>query len=148
MAARKPTMAHLATPDDMEQQFYEALQQGDIERLMSVWADDDEVCCVHPGGSRVVGPQAIRASFDSIFANGAVHAEPIKVRRVTTHAAAVHSLVEKVSVMSEEGPQTAYVLATNVYVKTGLGWRLVMHHASPGSSREIPDITETASVLH
>ncbi len=148
MAARKPTMAHLATPDDMEQQFYEALQQGDIERLMAVWADDDEVCCVHPGGSRVVGPQAIRASFDSIFANGAIHAEPIKVRRVSTHAVAVHSLVEKVSVMSDEGPQTAYVLATNVYVKTGLGWRLVTHHASPGSAREIPDITETASVLH
>lgn len=148
MAARKPTMAHLATPDDMEQQFYEALQQGDIERLMAVWADDDEVCCVHPGGSRVVGPQAIRASFDSIFANGAIHAEPIKVRRVATHAVAVHSLVEKVSVMSDEGPQTAYVLATNVYVKTGLGWRLVTHHASPGSAREIPDITETASVLH
>ena len=42
----------------------------------------------------------------------------------------------------------AWVVATNVYVKTSLGWRLVVHHASPGSQREAQDITETASVLH
>ncbi len=148
MAAQKPTVAHLASPDDMEQQFYEALQQGDIDRLMAVWADDDDITCVHPGGPRMVGPQAIRASFEGMFSNGAIHAEPEKVRRVHTHSTAVHSLVERVRVMTDEGPQTAWVLATNVYIKTGLGWRLVAHHASPGSPREIQEIAETASTLH
>ena len=33
----------MSSPEDIEQQFYEALQQGDIERLMAVWADDDEI---------------------------------------------------------------------------------------------------------
>ena len=28
--------------------------------------------------------------------------------------------------------QDAWVLATNVYVRTPLGWRMVAHHASPG----------------
>ena len=32
----------MSSPEDIEQQFYEALQQGDIERLMAVWADDDD----------------------------------------------------------------------------------------------------------
>lgn len=144
----KPTVAHLASPDDIEQEFYEALQHGDIDRLMAVWADDEDISCVHPGGPRVVGAQAIRASFEGMFGNGAIHAEPDKLRRVQTHAVAVHSLVERVRVMTAEGPQSAYVIATNVYLKTGLGWRLVVHHASPGSPREIQDITETASVLH
>lgn len=144
----KPTVAHLASPDDMELEFYEALQHGDIDRLMAVWADDEDISCVHPGGPRLVGAHAIRASFEGMFGNGAIHAEPDKVRRVQTHAVAVHSLVEKVRVMTEEGPQSAYVIATNVYIKTGLGWRLVVHHASPGSPREIQDIMETASVLH
>jgi len=38
---------------------------------MAVWSDDEEITCVHPGGPRVVGAGAIRAAFESIFANGA-----------------------------------------------------------------------------
>jgi ketosteroid isomerase-like protein len=52
-----------SSPDDVEAAFYEALQKGDIDALMALWADDDEVVCVHPGGGgRLVGPAAIRAS--------------------------------------------------------------------------------------
>ena len=39
------------------------------------------------------------------------------------------SVVERIQVLTDEGPQLAWVLATNVYVKTSLGWRLVAHHA-------------------
>ena len=36
MAHPKAGLAALASPDDIEQQFYEALQNGDIEALMAV----------------------------------------------------------------------------------------------------------------
>ena len=147
MARSKP-MAPLASPDEIEQQFYEALQRGDIERLMAVWSDDEDISCVHPGGPRVVGAGAIRAAFDSMFANGTIDARPEKVRRLQTHSCAVHSVLEQVRVMTEEGPQSAWVIATNVYVKGAQGWRLVAHHASPGSPREVQEIVEAASVLH
>ncbi len=147
MARPKP-MAPLASPDEIEQQFYEALQRGDIERLMAVWSDDEDISCVHPGGPRVVGAGAIRAAFDSMFANGTIDARPEKVRRLQTHSCAVHSVLEQVRVMTEEGPQSAWVIATNVYVKGTQGWRLVAHHASPGSPREVQEIAEAASVLH
>ncbi len=147
MARPKP-MAPLASPDEIEQQFYEALQRGDIERLMAVWSDDEDITCVHPGGPRVVGAGAIRSAFDAMFANGTIDARPEKVRRLQTHSCAVHSVLEQVRVMTEEGPQSAWVVATNVYVKGALGWRLVAHHASPGSPREVQEIVEAASVLH
>jgi uncharacterized protein (TIGR02246 family) len=147
MARSKP-MAPLASPDEIEQQFYEALQRGDIERLMAVWSDDEDISCVHPGGPRVVGAGAIRAAFDAMFANGTIDARPEKVRRLQTHSCAVHSVLEQVRVMTEEGPQSAWVIATNVYVKGAQGWRLVAHHASPGSPREVQEIVEAASVLH
>ncbi len=147
MARLKP-MAPLASPDEIEQQFYEALQRGDIERLMALWSDDDDISCVHPGGPRVVGAGAIRAAFDSMFANGTIDARPEKVRRLQTHSCAVHSVLEQVRVMTAEGPQSAWVIATNVYVKGAQGWRLVAHHASPGSPREVQEIAEAASVLH
>ena len=52
IAVRRPLVA---SPDDIEAQFYEALQQADIAKLMGVWSDDDEIVCVLPGGSRMVG---------------------------------------------------------------------------------------------
>ena len=146
--ARPKITPPLASPDDLEQQLYEALQAGDIERLMAVWSDDEDITCVHPGGPRVVGAAAIRAAFESIFSNGAVNAHPEKVRRLQTHACAVHSVLEHIRVMTAEGPQSGWVIATNVYVKGTQGWRLVAHHASPGSPREVQDMGEAAAVLH
>ena len=61
MSRTKPPAAHLlASADDVEAQFYDALREADIERLMAVWHDDEEVVCVHPGGARVIGVRAIR----------------------------------------------------------------------------------------
>ena len=146
--ARPKASAPLASPDEIEQQFYEALQRGDIERLMAIWSDDDEISCVHPGGPRVVGATAIRLTFEAIFANGAVNARPEKVRRLQTHACAVHSVLEHIRLMTSDGPKSAWVVATNVYLLGTQGWRLVSHHASPGSPREVQEIIEAASVLH
>ena len=134
--------------DDTEAAFYEALQSADIELLMSCWADDDEIVCVHPGGPRVVGPGAIRATFEAIFANGRILARPEQVRRVSALASVVHNLLERVEVLTEGGPVQAYVLATNVYHKTAQGWRMVAHHASPGSQSEAHEINDAPQTLH
>ena len=134
--------------DDVEAAFYEALQTADIERLMACWADDDEIVCVHPGGPRVVGIGAIRATFDAIFANGSIRAWPEQVRKVEALASVVHNVLERVDVMTETGPAHAYVLATNVYHKTAQGWRMVAHHASPGSQTEAQEINDSPQVLH
>jgi uncharacterized protein (TIGR02246 family) len=145
-----PRTAHLmASPDDVEAQFYEALREADLDKLMALWADDDEVFCVHPGGPRVVGQQAIRVAFEAVFAsNGRIHAQPERVRRVHSIDSAVHNLVERIELRSTEGLRTGFVVATNVYIKTAQGWRMVAHHASPGTAQETPEIAEAPSVLH
>jgi ketosteroid isomerase-like protein len=149
MPQTKPrTAALMASVDEVEAQFYEALQAGDLARLMAVWADDDEIACVHPGGPRVVGHGAIRAAFESIFANGAIPVRAHHVRRIDSAGCSVHSVVERIDIKTAEGPQTAWVLATNVYLKTTQGWRLVLHHASPGSPREAQELVETPSTIH
>ena len=141
--------APLASPDDIEQQFYDAIQHADIERLMASWSDDEEVVCVLPGGPRLVGAGAIRAAFETVFANGGVNARPQKVRRLQAHGCAVHSVLVQIQIMTTDGPQSAWVVATNVFVMTSQGWRLVAHHASPGSLSEAQELIESASsVLH
>jgi len=142
------TAALMASVDDVETQFYESLQRADLERLMAVWSDDDEIVCVHPGGPRVVGHAAIRATFEAIFANGVIPVRPEKVKRVEAAGCAVHNLLERVDISTAEGTQTAWVIATNVYLKTTQGWRLVAHHASPGSTRESPEVVDAPTTLH
>jgi uncharacterized protein (TIGR02246 family) len=149
MARPKPqTAALMASVDDVEAQFYEALQRGDIERLMAVWSDDDEVVCVHPGGPRVIGHGPIRAAFAAIFANGPVPVHPEQVKRIDSGGCAVHHLLERVDIQTAEGARTAWVMATNVYIKAAQGWRLVAHHASPGSLQESTELAGENSTLH
>ena len=74
---------------------------------------------------------------------------PQQVRRVENAGCAVHHVLERVDISTAEGTQTAWVLATNVFFKTTQGWRLVLHHASPGSPREAQEIVADApSTLH
>ena len=148
MRAPKISPASIGNADDTEAAFYEALQSGDIDKLMTCWADEDEIVCVHPGGARVVGAAAIRASFDGLFSNGAVRAFAEKIRKVEAMSSAVHSVLQRIEVLTEEGPRHAYVIATNVYHKTAQGWRLVAHHASPGTPREMQEVSDTPQMLH
>jgi uncharacterized protein (TIGR02246 family) len=148
MPPKPPSKAPPLSPDEIEAQFYEAMQQADIDRLMGVWADDEDIACVHPGGPRMLGAGAIRASFEAIFANGAVDVQPDKVQRLHNHASAVHHVLERVQVPTEHGVQTAFAIVTNVYLLTEQGWRMVLHHASPGIARELQEISEAPSTLH
>lgn len=134
--------------DDLELAFYEALQTGDIAKLMACWADEDDIVCVHPGGGRLVGAGAIRAAFEAMFQNGSIQAQPEKVHRVESMSASVHSVLERVQVFTPQGPAQAYVVATNVYHKTPQGWRLVAHHASPGTPAELHEFSDGPTVLH
>ena len=149
MSKAKKTVATVGgSADDIEASFYEALQTSDLDRLMACWADEDEVICIHPGGPRLVGLGAIRAAFEAMFANGSLRVEPQAVRKIEALTGAIHSVRERIDILTNEGPVEAFVIATNVYHKTAQGWRLLAHHASPGNPREAQDITETPPVLH
>jgi ketosteroid isomerase-like protein len=134
--------------DDIEAAFYQALQEGDIEKLMACWADEDEIVCIHPGGPRVVGAMAIRATFEAMFSNGTIRAWPERVRKVHAVGSAVHNVLERVEVLGPDGAAQAWVIATNVYHRTAQGWRMVAHHASPGTSSDIQEVSGLPQVLH
>jgi ketosteroid isomerase-like protein len=133
------------TPQDAEAAFYDALERIDLETLMSVWAEDEEIVCIHPGGPRLTGYAAIREAWRRIFEGG----PRLKVRlsggtSVQTPFTAIHTIIQQVSVRDDESKR-APIIATNVFVRGPLGWRLVLHHASPAP----PDmVTEMPKVLH
>ena len=137
------------SPDDVDTAFYDALQSGDIAKLMACWADEEEIACIHPGGARAIGLADIRASFETLFAHGAaIDARPRCLARWHSSHTAVHHLVESVRIMMSTGPTTALVTTTHVFHRTAQGWRLVVHHASPGAPQDSRPAQHAPQVLH
>ena len=119
------------TPQDAEAAFYDALERADLEAMMSVWAEDEEIICVLPGGARLAGYAAVREGWRRVFASGRRIAVVLSQQiHLQSMLLSVHSLLEHLSLGGSDG-QTAPVVVTNVYVRGALGWRLLAHHASP-----------------
>jgi ketosteroid isomerase-like protein len=133
------------TAQDAENAFYEALERCDLDAMMAVWAEDEEIICVHPTGPRLTGPEQIRESWARIFSAG-----PRARVHITSQVAisammlAVHSVHE---IFTLEGERQADarplpVVATNVYLRTAAGWRMIVHHASPAPAEKPPAAPE------
>ena len=106
--------------EDAEQAFYEAIGRGDLDTLMSVWADDEEIVCIHPTGQRLTGADAIRESWRSIFANN----PRLMVRlsrgiRWNGMLLSVHNVVETLYIGEERKPHGP-MLATSVSCCAGV----------------------------
>lgn len=120
-----------ANAQEAETAFYDAFGKSDLEAMMSVWADDDEIYCVHPGGQRVAGVENVRESWRRLFTNGQTLRFQLRSRHeVHGMMIAVHNVYEQITVAGE-GPARNPMLATNIYLRTDHGWRMVAHHASP-----------------
>jgi len=140
-----PNLKIFASPQDVEAAFYEALERCDIDAMMAVWAEDEEVVCVHPGGPRLIGYTMIREAWQRVFLNG----RKLRVRlsqqtTITTPFAMVSTLLEHIATIDDEN-LSAPVAATNIYVRGPLGWRMVAHHASPVPPNSIG---EAPRILH
>ena len=143
----RPSIA-IANAEAAEEAFYDAMQRGDLAAMMALWADDEDVVCAHPNGARLVGIAAIRESFAAIFSDGGVDVRPADVRIHQSATVASHNLVEKVLVSGPGGTRIVECVATNVYVKTAAGWRIVLHHAAQVSEGADPVAAGTPAVLH
>ncbi len=126
------------TAQDAENAFYEALERCDLEGMMAVWAEDEDIVCVHPAGARLSGQDEVRESWAKIFAGGAGHRAQITQQvAVTGMMIAVHSVHENFTLEGDARAQ-APVVATNVYLRTAAGWKMIVHHASPAPVQAEP----------
>lgn len=136
------------TAQDAEAAFYEAFENGNLEAMMAVWADEEEIVCVHPAGSRLTGIHKIRESWRQIFGSGVKLNIRISDQQfVTGLQLAVHNVYEHITVVGESRSRNP-VIATNVYILTEQGWRMLMHHASQIPDKVTIPIDPPAATLH
>lgn len=136
-------MRFFSTPQDAEVAFYDALERADLEAMMRIWAEDEEIVCVHPQGERMTGFAAVRESWRQTFSGGP-HAtvrlsDPVRRQGILL---AMHSVHEHYSVPGEETPRPP-VVATNVYVRGAQGWHLLSRHASSAPAGPAADMSAT-----
>ena len=138
------------TAQDAQNAFYEALERSDLEAMMAVWSEDEDIVCVHPAGQRLAGQAQVREAWRQMFAGG-----PGMRVRITQQVVIagvmleVHSVHENITVTGEKRARPPMV-ATNVYLRTAAGWRMIVHHASPapGEPAAAPPAPAAPKILH
>ena len=131
---------------------YDAFETGDIDLMGALWLDDgglddsDEVTCVHPGWAPVRGRGSVLRSWSMIMANTAyIQFFLTDVQVQVSGDIAVVTCGENILTGMDGSGETGdtdddqsapgfaggRAVATNIFRRTGDGWRLWVHHASP-----------------
>jgi len=138
----------LAAVRSANEGFYSALSSLDVEQMDRVWHHDEMTRCIHPGWEQIEGWEVIRQSWQIIFSNTEklqVEAMEVNVRLVGDMAWV--SCLE--SITSGDDEDVTLARATNLFVRTEDGWRMVLHHASQIPAEAVggsPPATEDPTV--
>ena len=125
------SQAVFTSPQEAEHAFYDAFARADLEAMMAVWSEDEEVICIHPGAARVVGLAAVRDSWRQLFAGGTQLSITVSNEVVSAGTMmAIHCVLEHIQ-LDGDNDLHAPIVATNVFMRGAMGWRMVAHHASP-----------------
>src|SRR6266487_3559674 len=118
---RTPTI--LTSPQDAAIAFYRAFEARDIDAMMATWAEDEDIVCVHPGGARLVGYDAVRVGWEQLFAgNTKLSFRLDEIVVLETVGMAFQSAIEQVAV-GDDAKSTAIAATTNVSLPPPPRWR-------------------------
>ncbi len=137
-----------ASSDECERAYYDALENADIDAAVDLWLEDPEVCCVHPGGPRLLGHAAVTGSWRAILAHGPLRIHASSKKTLETPTIALHNVVEEIVVQQGRTQKIVHVIATNAFVKTPSGWKMVLHHASEAPAGQATEVESPSGPLH
>ena len=128
MASQEETLAQVQRANE---RFYRAFESLDSAKMAAVWVQAERAKCVHPGWHMLSGWEAIRQSWEAIFAN--TDYMRFVITDVSVHLYGHVAWVTCVENLSDapDTLQMVRILATNVYEHSGDEWHIVHHHASP-----------------
>ena len=119
---------------EANQRFYDAFGALDIELMEAAWDPSERAMCVHPGWPALVDWDPIRDSWQRIFDNATLmHFNISYLNTAVQGDCGWVTCIENISSVLQGQASNFAVLATNIFVRTPLGWRMVAHHASPGA---------------
>lgn len=136
-----------ASPEDVEQAFYDALIKGNADLMMQLWAEDEETLCVHPTGIRLLGVSQIRDSWHNIFTTARLRVQAEQVAHWQCSVLAIHHLNESLFIGDDPNPHGP-LHVTHIYARGAHGWRLVSRHASAADGTQLAGAEPIPHTLH
>lgn len=135
---------YISSPDEVATAFYDAFQRANLDAMMSLWAEDEDIVCVHPGAHPLVGYAAVRAAWKSVFQSSPqLRFELSDVVWHTSGTMATQTCVEWIR-LGDDAAARGGVAATNIFIRTIHGWRMLSHHGSPIANQN----DQTGSTVH
>ena len=120
------------TPQEAEDAFYDALEEGDLKQLLSVWSEADDICCLLPMYPMIQGRQDVADVFTELFSQG--HGVALAIAHLSwiqTDDVAIHQVEETIQNPPPDTPPPPPFYGTNIYRKDSTGWRLIVHQNAP-----------------
>jgi len=108
--------------------FYDAHETRDLDAMTAVWDHGPAAVCIHPGWPILRGWPLIEESWRRIF-EGPGRNQFILTNDVVATFGDVAWVTLDENLVDRSA--TGTVAATNAFVHTAEGWRLVLHHGSP-----------------
>ncbi len=112
--------------------FYTAHEERNIEAMDEIWDHGAGTACIHPGWPILRGWEAVRDSWARIFAG------PGRNQFILTNVtASIRGTMAWVTLDENlmDRANTGTIAATNLFVRSANGWKLVLHHGSPVAPR-------------
>jgi hypothetical protein len=109
---------------DANAAFYDAFLRGDVAALERLWADDDDISCIHPGWPAIIGRTAVIGSWGDILLSA-------ERPQVTCHDPYAIVAGDQGRVICIELMDSVPLAASNHFRRIDGVWRLVRHQSSP-----------------
>lgn len=113
--------------------FYRAFAERDVTLMGALWADAEPITCLHPGWPPIEGRDSVLQSWHAILTG------PASPDIECLHArAGIHGDTGIAICYERIGPD--YLLATNIFIRSGEGWLMVHHQsgAAPDPEEDVP----------
>ena len=116
----------------VNERFYKALEELDLEQMERLWLHEPWVRCIHPGWDVLVGWEQVRESLEQIFAStGWMRVTPTECNIHVFGDVGMVACAENITASRDSDVGVAVAQATNLFRRTPAGWRMFHHHASP-----------------
>jgi ketosteroid isomerase-like protein len=117
---------------ETNQRFYDAFGALDLDTMETVWENSERALCVHPGWAPLLDWELIRESWERIFDNATLmHFNVRYINAAVQGDCGWVTCVENITSVLQGRASDYSVLATNIFVRSPVGWRVTAHHASP-----------------
>lgn len=154
----------MSDPLTIHRAFYDAVETGDVDLMASLWVDDPDTSCAHPGATPLRGTAAVLRSWTVLMANvGYIQFFLTELELTTFPRTAAEPTMAVITctenILTGSAPSAEWgspherseqgatftggkAICTSILIRDPSGWKFWSRHASPVANLGVTDPEE------